>query len=260
MERPTVGCGSPVPLVGLGVQSMPSNTLDTTSCVDCTRHPLASWETLEALVEAFQARVGDGPVYVFLDEIQGIEGWERWLRSRLDRPSGVHFVITGSNGALLSGELGSALTGRHVTVELFPFDWAELRARDPDLPLTAYLERGGFPEPTALGEDGDGLLRQYLHDIVERDVRERLRARSSRALLQVVKLAYDAAGSELSARKGWVPEHVAKRAAAREDRMALRADAQLADQDAVTVAADCVVVEVVPADSVKPRGMPKATP
>ena len=50
-----------------------------------------------------------------------------WLRSRLDRPSGDRFVVSGSNAHLLSGELGSTLTGRHLVIELFPFSFDEAR-------------------------------------------------------------------------------------------------------------------------------------
>lgn len=49
--------------------------------------------------------------------------------------------------------------------------------------------------------DGDRLRRQYFHDIVERDVRERIGARSSVAIRQVVQMAYESAGSELSLRR-----------------------------------------------------------
>lgn len=162
---------------------------------------LLSHEILEALVEAFGARhPGASRRYFFLDEIQAVEGWERWLRSHLDRPSGNVFVVTGSNATLLSGELSSALTGRHLTVELYPFHLAEVRATDPEADLEAYLHRGGFPEPL-VSADGDALLRQYFRDIVERDVRERLGARSSLPILQVAQMAYEAAGSELSARR-----------------------------------------------------------
>lgn len=158
-------------------------------------------DTLEALVTAFRARHPNADRLVFLlDEIQGVHGWERWLRSQLDRPQGHAFVVTGSNATLLSGELGSALTGRHLTLELYPFDLDERRQLDPAASLEDHLRDGGFPEPLAI-PDGDRLLRQYFHDIIERDVRERLSARSSKPIRQIVQLAYAAAGSELSLRR-----------------------------------------------------------
>lgn len=156
---------------------------------------------LEGVVTAFRARHPRVKRLVFfLDEIQAVPGWERWLRSQLDRPAGHVFVVSGSNASLLSGELGSVLTGRHLTVELYPFDLQELRVKRPSATVADYLQDGGFPEPLEL-PDGDTLRRQYFHDIVERDIRERIGARSSRPIRQVVQLAYESAGSELSMRR-----------------------------------------------------------
>lgn len=159
------------------------------------------WPTLDQLVEAFRARRPDAArLAFFLDEIQNVQGWERWLRSQLDRPQGNLFVVTGSNASLLSGELGSVLTGRHRTVELFPFDLREYLDVRPAATVLDYLRDGGFPEPLAL-TDGDALRRQYFLDIVERDVRERIGARSSQPIRQVAQMAFESAGSELSLRR-----------------------------------------------------------
>ena len=109
-------------------------------------------------------------------------------------------MVTGSNSRLLSGEMSSVLTGRHLTVELFPFDLYERRQLAPDTTVEDYLLDGGFAEPLNMS-DGDRLRRQYFHDIVERDIRERLGARSSLAIRQVVQMAFESAGSELSLRR-----------------------------------------------------------
>lgn len=172
------------------------------------------FETLQTLVDAFRERhPEDAPRYFFLDEIQGVVGWERWLRAQLDRPAGDVFIISGSNAALLSGELGTALTGRHLTVELYPFDVRELMRARPGATMADYLRVGGFPEPT-LRPDGDQLLRQYFDDIVERDIRERIGARSSRPLRQALQMAFESAGSELSLRRLAAPIGIAVETAA----------------------------------------------
>ena len=111
------------------------------------------------------------------------------------------FVLTGSNAHLLSGELSSALTGRHLTVELFPFDLSELRVGRPRASVKGYLRTGGFPEPLSAGGDADSLLRQYFQDIVERDIRERVGARSGHGIRQVVQMVFESVGSELSLRR-----------------------------------------------------------
>ena len=61
--------------------------------------------------------------YLFLDEIQNVDGWHLFV-NRLLRQK-LHVVVTGSNSKLLSGELASHLTGRHHKIELFPFSFAD---------------------------------------------------------------------------------------------------------------------------------------
>ncbi|MCA9000866.1 MAG: ATP-binding protein [Planctomycetes bacterium] len=155
--------------------------------------------TLQELVDGFEEKIGGGGTY-FLDEIQVVDGWESWLRMQLDRGHDRRFVVTGSNARLLSGELGSKLTGRHLRVELFPFDLAEYRELIPNASVETYLESGGFPAPIQ-SSDRDLLLRAYFGDIVERDMRERVGARSTRPLRQLVQMVFESAGSELSARR-----------------------------------------------------------
>ncbi len=157
--------------------------------------------TLQTLVDAFRQRHPRArKLYFFLDEIQWVDGWERWLRSQLDRPSDNHFVVSGSNGQLLAGELGTSLTGRHWMSEVFPFGLTEAQRMVPTMTVETYLETGGFPEPLQMAE-GDRLLRQYFEDIVERDIRERIGARSARPIRQVVQMVFESAGSELSLRR-----------------------------------------------------------
>ena len=155
--------------------------------------------TLQTLVDGFEADRGPGCTYLF-DEVQWVDGWQRWLRAQLDRPKQRRFVVTGSNAHLLSGELGSSLTGRHHTVELFPFDLAEFRALQPYATVEDYLDAGGFPA-TVGAADHDRLLRGYFQDIVERDMRERVGARSSTPLRQLVQMLFESAGSETSLRR-----------------------------------------------------------
>lgn len=178
--------------------------LDPRRClfVNCEDPRLANaldHTTLQALVDAFDASRGPDTVY-FFDEIQSVAGWQRWLRAQLDRPGGRRFVVTGSNAHLLSGELASSLTGRHFVIELFPFDYAEYRLLRPDAALIDYLHEGGFPAPLTTA-DADRLRRAYFNDIIERDVRERVAARSSLPLRQLAQMVFEAMGSELSARR-----------------------------------------------------------
>ncbi len=159
------------------------------------------FETLERLTALFKAsRPRSSQLTFFFDEIQWVRGWERWLCAKLERPENSSFIVSGSNAHLLSGELSTLLTGRHITIELFPFDLAEYRLLRPQATTLEYLKRGGFPEP-ATSKDGEALLRQYFLDILQRDVRERAQARSSLALRHVAQMGFESAGSELSLRR-----------------------------------------------------------
>jgi predicted AAA+ superfamily ATPase len=176
---------------------------------------------LEAYVSAFEGDRGRGGTTYFLDEIQHVDGWQRWLRSQLDRAGDRRFIVTGSNAHLLSGELASSLTGRHLSVELFPFDLGEVRLARPGTSLLDFLHDGGFPAPLG-SADGDLLRRAYFNDIVERDVRERVAARSTGPLRQLAHMLFESAGAELSVRRlaaalGMAPDTTALYIGAMED-------------------------------------------
>ena len=64
-----------------------------------------------------------GARLIFFDEIQSAQRWELYVRQKLDE--GFQLAITGSNASLLSRELGTRLTGRHISKELFPFSYKE---------------------------------------------------------------------------------------------------------------------------------------
>ncbi len=140
------------------------------------------------------------PCYFFFDEIQNVAGWEKWLHTQFERPKNNYYVLTGSNSQLLSGEFGTALTGRHITVELFPFSFAEYQALCPEKNLEDYLLSGGFPRPIFFDHPYQ-LLQEYFNDIILRDVLKRVHARSPDAIKQVAKMTFDSCGSELSYRK-----------------------------------------------------------
>lgn len=138
--------------------------------------------------------------YFFLDEIQNVKNWEKWLHTQLERPKNNYFIVTGSNAALLSGEFATALTGRHITVELFPFSFNEYRILFPQETLETYLTTGGFPKALTVKHPYP-LLQEYFNDIILRDVLKRVHSRTPDAIKQVVKMTFDSCGAELSYRK-----------------------------------------------------------
>lgn len=119
---------------------------------------------------------------LFFDEIQVIDGWERYVRQKLDE--GFQLVITGSNASLLSSELGTKLTGRHLLKELFPFSWnefCEFKSLEPsEASLKKYMETGGFPE--YVKSENDNILHQLFEDILLRDIAARYGVRDVKTL------------------------------------------------------------------------------
>jgi predicted AAA+ superfamily ATPase len=126
------------------------------------------------------------PARVFLDEVQEVEGWQRLVRTLLDR--GRPVCLTGSNASLLGRELGSKLTGRHLSFEVFPFSYTEYLAYTQQMPGAAsvlhYLDDGGFPG--FLRERNPQILQELLRDIVQRDIAVRYRLREIRHLMNLV--------------------------------------------------------------------------
>ncbi len=126
-----------------------------------------------------------GKVYLFLDEVQKIDGWERFIRSIYDEFKGkIKIFVSGSNAALLSKDYGALLTGRHLSTTLMPLSFKEFlqfkryelhavltektRANIKKL-FEEYLIFGGFPE-VVLSENKEQMLSQLFNDILSRDI------------------------------------------------------------------------------------------
>lgn len=113
---------------------------------------LKTYKDLEALFKLYKERVKpEGKVYLFIDEIQNIEGWEHFVNSySQDFINEYELFISGSNSNLLSGELATLLSGRYVNFEIFPFSYEEyivLHGKDRGKQsYLDYLESGGLPE------------------------------------------------------------------------------------------------------------------
>ena len=110
------------------------------------------------------------PNTLFFDELQLVEGWEMYVRQKLDE--GLQVIITGSNASMLSRELGTKLTGRHITQELFPFSYSEFlsfKALTPSAEsLKTYMVTGGFPEFVKSGDEEQ--LATLFDDVIIRDI------------------------------------------------------------------------------------------
>ncbi len=151
----------------------------------------------EKLNEIFKEVYGNSNYY-FLDEIQNVPEWERFVRRMLDE--GKRFVITGSNASLLSRELGTRLTGRHLTYELFPFSYKEMLQFTAQKVSSAsfqyYENHGGFPE--FLEYNKIEMLQELFEDILTRDIIVRYGIREAKIIKQLALYLITNIGKEFS--------------------------------------------------------------
>jgi len=140
-------------------------------------------------------------VKLFFDEIQVVKGWELFVRQKLDE--GHQVTLTGSNASLLSKELGTKLTGRHITKELFPFSYTEFtRFQNLDAGESSfldYLKLGGFPE--YIRQNNPDILASLLDDILFRDIAGRHNIRDVRSLKRLILFLLANAGNLITANK-----------------------------------------------------------
>lgn len=158
--------------------------------------PGAGVEVIDQLLSLHEEEMGKAPKLVILDEIQNVDGWERWVRKAVDL--GHHeIVITGSSSQLLSSEIATAISGRVIEHTVWPLSFSECLTFSGEAPsskgawlraLENYLRWGGFPKIILTPDENDRiiLLKQYLSDIVLRDVVARHSIKSQHALNQVV--------------------------------------------------------------------------
>ncbi len=139
-------------------------------------------------------------IYLFLDEIQRINGWEKFVRSIYDDYKGkIKIFVSGSSANLLSKDYGRLLTGRHLTTYVFPLSFKEFlrfkkfkfgkfdfknKVRIRVL-LKEYLKYGGFPE-VVLSDKKEEILSQLFSDILSRDVLSRGDIRKEQILEEFV--------------------------------------------------------------------------
>jgi uncharacterized protein len=136
---------------------------------------------------------------LFFDEIQMLPQWELYVRQKLDE--GYKVVVTGSNATLLSKELGTKLTGRHLSTELFPFSYNEFinfkKLESTTQAVEKYLSLGGFPE--YVKTENEEILSQLLNDILNRDISVRYGIRDVASLKKLTVYLISNIGKLVSA-------------------------------------------------------------
>lgn len=151
---------------------------------------LKTYKDLDELIKLYKKELKpSGKVYIFIDEIQIIEGWEKVVNSySQDFSESYELFISGSNSKMLSGELATLLSGRYVSFEVFPFSYTEYVGITEEekgrQSYIAYMNSGGLPELFMLQKPE--LKRNYVSAIKDtvllRDIIQRHNVRDAKLL------------------------------------------------------------------------------
>lgn len=153
-------------------------------------------EDLNTVLSCIYQIYGTDIKYIFLDEIQDVDGWHLFV-NRLLRTN-LHVIVTGSNAKLLSGELATHLTGRYNEIRLFPFSFREycdfhhIETNGLTTKIEAGIKRafmeyvtdGGFPELQNI-RNKRGYVQSLLEAIVSKDIQQRFRIRNVDTLRKI---------------------------------------------------------------------------
>lgn len=150
--------------------------------------------------------VKDKHNYILIDEIQDIDGWEKTIRSFRTEPD-TDIIITGSNSKMLSGELGTLLSGRYEQILIQSLTYLEFlqfhQLEDNEDSLWKYLNYGGLPGLATIGIDDEGKIWEYLSGIYNtvmlKDIIERYTIRNIPFLHNLISFLADTTGKQTSA-------------------------------------------------------------
>lgn len=153
-------------------------------------------EDLNTVLSCVYQLYGTDVPYLFLDEIQDVDGWYLFV-NRLLRTN-LHIFVTGSNAKLLSGELATHLTGRYNEIRLFPFSFSEYCnfhhietvgittkvEAERRKAFFEYIEDGGFPEMQNL-RNKRGYVESLIEAILKKDIQKRFKIRNVDSLRKI---------------------------------------------------------------------------
>jgi hypothetical protein len=152
----------------------------------------------------------DGKTYLFLDEVQEIEGWEKVVNSLMS-DFDVDLYVTGSNSRMMSSEISTYLTGRYITFRIFTLSFSEYlmfkekydTVGDPKMELADYVRLGGFPATHLQKYSQDEIytiVRDIYNSTIFSDIVKRNQVRKIDQLERVVKYTFQNVGNTFSAK------------------------------------------------------------
>jgi len=168
--------------------------------------PLLDQNNLYAHVKAMTK--GDKCYYLFLDEVQMVNDFNLALNS-LMRQGNIDIYVTGSNSKLLSSEIGTLLTGRHIDLRLWPLSFSEFYEIDGESfnheeSFSRYMQFGGFPGVYELISRDTAFVFQYvqtlMQDILTKDILVRKKVQNIDALTRLASFLGSTVGSPVSSK------------------------------------------------------------
>ena len=175
--------------------------------IDMEKYEFDSIKTYVDLMEYIKLNKVHDKIALFIDEIQGINSFEKALRGLYSNPD-FDIYISGSNANLLSGEMGTLLSGRYIEFEIFPLTYVEYLTinnyKDSEEIFYKFIQFGGLPGLSEL-PDVNSIKQEYLRNIytsiLYRDVIQRHNIRNHNFLENLVFFTANNIGSLLSANK-----------------------------------------------------------
>lgn len=180
----------------------------------------ADISTLDEIVRTYYEMYPDKrekTVHLFFDEVQNVDGWERFIRRMLDGGN-IRVYLTGSSSHLLAREISTSMRGRAISYSLLPFSFREfLRAKKVEYDdymssakksavmnaLMEYVKFGGFPEIVLQTDENLRIkvLKEYVDVMLMRDIIERHRIRGTKVMRLLMKAAFASFSKEFSVHK-----------------------------------------------------------
>ena len=174
------------------------------------RKPFDKIETAEQLDEIIEKnKAANGKNYLFIDEIQNVEGFEKVINAWREEGN-FSIFITGSNSYLLSGELVTKLTGRYIEFNILPLSFDEYLnikkffgkqvSNDNSAELRNYIYEGGFPYVLKLNSMNDKrrYVQNLINEIYEKDIKKRVRIKNRSVFETIMKYVINNFGATTS--------------------------------------------------------------
>jgi hypothetical protein len=167
---------------------------------------IKNYSDLDLLVKLYKSSIEPkGRVYLFIDEVQNVDGWEKLVNSySQDYTEDIEIFISGSNSKMLSGELATLLSGRYINFTVFPLSFEEYcgisRCNNDKQAYLDYLQTGGMPELFRLKDEEvrRNYIRALKDSVMLRDIIQRYRVSDPILLEDVFSYLVNNASSIIS--------------------------------------------------------------